>query len=170
MRMSTGVDLEGGGEIPRVDARGRRSWSLEHRQRIVAEALAPHASVAEVARRHGLNANLIFKWLKRARDGWPDRRRGLVTRRAPITFIPVEVVKEASGKEAPASVRALTVDHLARTQNALEKPSRKPQRETKGLLRRGAIEISLPNGGRVSVDSEVDEAALRRVLSAMKEL
>ncbi len=37
-------------------------------------------------------------------------------------------------------------------------------------MRRGAIEISLPNGARVSVDAEVDEAALRLVLSAIKEL
>jgi len=89
-----------------------------------------------------------------------------------MTFIPVEVIKETGGKEAAASARALTVDHIvqARTQNPLGKPSRTPQREAKGLVRRGAIEISLPNGAQVSVDAEVDEAALRLVLSAMKEL
>ncbi len=53
----------------------RRTWSLDERQRIVAEALAPGASVAAVARRHGLNANLVFKWIRRAREGWLDRRR-----------------------------------------------------------------------------------------------
>jgi transposase len=161
----------GGGETPKVDVLGRRSWSLYQRQRIVAEALTPHASVAEVARRHGLKANLIFKWLKRAKEGWPDRRRTLVTRNKPMTFIPVEVIKETVGKEAAASARALTVDHIvqARTQNPPGKPSRTPQREAKGLVRRGAIEISLPNGAQVSVDAEVDEAALRLVLSAMKE-
>jgi transposase len=161
----------GGGETPKVDALGRRSWSLYQRQRIVAEALAPNASVAEVARRHGLNANLIFKWLKRAKEGWPDRRRALVTRNKPMTFIPVEVIKEPGGKEAAASARALTVDHIvqARTQNPPGKPSRTPQREARGITRRGAIEISLPNGAQVSVDAEVDEAALRLVLSAMKE-
>src|SRR3984893_13814472 len=63
--------FRGRGEIPKVDALGRRSWSLYQRQRIVAEALAPQASVAEVARRHGLNANLIFKWLKRVKEGLP---------------------------------------------------------------------------------------------------
>ena len=40
MWTSTGVGLEGGGEIPKVDALGRRSWSLYQRQRIVAEVLA----------------------------------------------------------------------------------------------------------------------------------
>jgi hypothetical protein len=52
---------------------------------------------------------------------------------------------------------------------SIRKPSRKPRREARGITR-GAIEISLPNGARVSVDAEVDEAALRLVLSAMKEL
>jgi transposase-like protein len=47
----------------------RRTWSLDERQRIVDEALAPDASVAAVARRHGLNANLVFKWIRRARGG-----------------------------------------------------------------------------------------------------
>lgn len=172
MRTSTGVGLDGGGEVPKVDALGRRSWSLYQRQRIVAEALAPHVSVAEVARRHGLNANLIFKWLKRAKEGWPDRRRALAARGKPMTFIPVEVIKATGGKEAAAPGRTLTIDHVvpARTQNPPRKPSRKPRREARGITRRGAIETSLPNGPRVSVDAEVDEAALRRVLSAMKEL
>ena len=54
----------------------RRTRSLDERKRIVEEALAPGASVAAVARRHGLNANLIFKWIRRSREGWRDRRRG----------------------------------------------------------------------------------------------
>src|ERR1700684_732596 len=53
----------------------RRTRSLDDRKRIVEEALAPGASVAAVARRHGLNANLIFKWIRRSREGWRDRRR-----------------------------------------------------------------------------------------------
>jgi transposase len=168
MRTPAGVELEGGGEVFKVDARGRRSWSLEQRQRIVAEALAPHASVAEVARRHGLNANLIFKWLKRAKEGWPDRRRALAAPCKPMTFVPVEVTTQTGGKETTGPAHKLTIDHVvpARTQ----KPPRNPLREAKVLASRGVIEISLPNGARVSVDAEVDEAALRLVLSAMKEL
>src|SRR5208337_4638490 len=99
MRTPAGVELEGGGEVFKVDSLGRRSWSLEQRQRIVAEARAPHASVAEVARRHGLNANLIFKWLKRAKEGWPDRRQVLAVSSKPMTFVPVEVTTETGSKE-----------------------------------------------------------------------
>ena len=55
--------------------RRRTTRSLDERKRIVEEALASGVSVAAVARRHGLNANLIFKWIRRSREGWRDRRR-----------------------------------------------------------------------------------------------
>jgi transposase len=54
---------------------GKRRRSLDERKRIVKEALAPGVSVAAVARQHGLNANLVFKWIRRSREGWLDRRR-----------------------------------------------------------------------------------------------
>ena len=56
--------------------RRRTTRSLDERKRIVEEALASGVSVAAVARRHGLNANLIFKWIRRSREGWRERRRG----------------------------------------------------------------------------------------------
>ena len=43
----------------------------------------------------------------------------------------------------------------------------KPVRQTRRSARRGAMEISLPNGAKVSLDAEVDAEALRRVLSAL---
>ena len=39
-------------------------WSTEEKRSICRETRAPGLSVAQVARRHALNANLIFKWLK----------------------------------------------------------------------------------------------------------
>src|ERR1700760_4931520 len=53
----------------------RRTRGLDERKRIVEEALRPAVSVAAVARRQGLTANLIFKWIRRSREGWRDRRR-----------------------------------------------------------------------------------------------
>src|SRR3954453_6306293 len=47
--------------------RSRRSWSDDEKRKIVAEALLPGASVAEIARRHGVNANLVFNWRRSAR-------------------------------------------------------------------------------------------------------
>ena len=60
----------------------------------------------------------------------------------------------------------------SRRERKIRQRSRRESRcvRQKSWRARGAIEISLPNGARVSVDAEVDEAALRLVLSAMKEL
>lgn len=40
----------------------RRFWSASEKRRIVSESFAPGVSVAAVALRHGINANLVFKW------------------------------------------------------------------------------------------------------------
>ena len=40
----------------------RRYLELEQKRRIVEETLAEGASVAQIARVHGVNANLVFNW------------------------------------------------------------------------------------------------------------
>jgi transposase len=72
----------------------RRTRSLDERKRIVVGALVPGASVA---RRHGLNANLVFNWIRRSREGWLDRRR------EPANEKPVVVAPPERG--GPAFVR-----------------------------------------------------------------
>jgi transposase len=52
-------------------ARRRRSYSVEEKRRIVAETLKPGASVSMVARRHDVNANLVFTWRRRYRQSPP---------------------------------------------------------------------------------------------------
>ena len=47
--------------------RRRRAWSEDEKKRIVEETLQPGASVSTVARRHDINANLLFTW--RRADG-----------------------------------------------------------------------------------------------------
>jgi transposase-like protein len=47
----------------------RRRWSEAAKARILDEALAPGAVVAEVARRHRVSSSLIFTW--RSRMGRP---------------------------------------------------------------------------------------------------
>ena len=42
----------------------RRHRSKEERRRIVEESLVPGASVAVIARTHGVNANQVFHWRK----------------------------------------------------------------------------------------------------------
>ena len=40
----------------------RRRWSREEKQRIVAESARPDRTVSQVARAHGIAANLLFTW------------------------------------------------------------------------------------------------------------
>ena len=67
----------------------RQYRSLEEKQRIVGEALAEGASVAGVARAHGVNANLVFNWCRLYRAG----RLG---RRSKAKLLPVRVTGESS--------------------------------------------------------------------------
>ena len=77
------------GSMPR--RRRYRRWSAEEKRSICRQTRAPGVSVAQVARRHGLNANLIFKWLKDPRFAPAD-----AVEEAPV-FLPVEVL----GGDAP---------------------------------------------------------------------
>ena len=55
----------------------RQKHSHEKKLQVVAEALTPGVSVASVARKHGLNTNLVFSWIRMYENGAllaPDRR------------------------------------------------------------------------------------------------
>ena len=66
------------------EKRRRRRYSKDFKRRVVAETLEPGASVASVALRNGLNANVLFNW---RRD--PRFRQGGELG----AFLPVEVSK-----------------------------------------------------------------------------
>jgi transposase len=69
---------------------GRRKWSGDAKAEIMLEALAPRATVSEVARRHDLRPQQLFGWLRQARMGAEP---------APA-FVPV-VVEPAEAPVAP---------------------------------------------------------------------
>lgn len=47
----------------------RRRWADEEKGRIVAEAVAPGAVVADVARRHDMTPQHLFTWIRAAKAG-----------------------------------------------------------------------------------------------------
>lgn len=53
----------------------RRIRTLEEKLKILAEAAKPGASVALVARKHEVNANLVFAWRRLQRRGLLEERR-----------------------------------------------------------------------------------------------
>jgi transposase len=66
--------------------RRRRSWTRDEKRRIVEESLQDGASIAEVARRHELNANLLFTW---------RRKMGVESsvRKDPMPILPVTIAR-----------------------------------------------------------------------------
>jgi transposase len=72
----------------------RRRRSLEEKRRIVEETLEPGASVARVARRHTVNANQVFYWRKKYREGRLGKGRS-------SNLLPVAVSDIPSSKSGP---------------------------------------------------------------------
>ena len=73
-------------------ARRRRSWTQDEKRRIVEESLQEGASIAEVARRHELNANLLFTW---------RRKLGVApsVQNEPMPILPVTIVRGLAAQE-----------------------------------------------------------------------
>ena len=81
-----------------VNLEGRRRRSLAEKRRIVEQALAPGACVAEIARQHGINDNLIFNWRKLYLAG----RMGELSLKTE-QLLPVKIADEHSAAAAWAS-------------------------------------------------------------------
>jgi transposase len=95
--------------------------------------------VAEVALRHGVNANLLFTWKRQA------ARNGGGEGAAPVELVPVRVTPEAQRPDdAPGGRRAA--------------------REPDGG---GRMEIVFSDGAHIVVGADVDAAALGRVIRAL---
>jgi transposase len=78
----------------------RRHRSKQERRAVVEETLRPGASVAVVARRHGVNANQVFHWRKLYREG----RLGVEP--APAHLVPVRIAEVMSDERPPAKLCA----------------------------------------------------------------
>jgi len=115
----------------------RRWHSVEEKRRVVEETLQPGASVARVARAHGVNTNQVFAWRRQYRQGLLERANGET-----VGLLPVRVVKEA----APSGVVR--------------------RRSSQTLRAPGMIHIELPKG-RLRLVGCVDAEALRVVLEKL---
>ena len=73
----------------------RRSYSAQFRAQVLEQCAAPGVSVAKVALSHGINANVVHRWRREARDS-----AGLVSVRE---FVPVSV--SAPTHQACADIR-----------------------------------------------------------------
>lgn len=67
--------------------RTKRLWTAEEKRSICSQTTAPGVSVARVAQRYAMNANVIFKWLRDPRYA-PDP----LAEPDAACFLPVEIV------------------------------------------------------------------------------
>src|ERR1700712_2168425 len=79
------MSVGNGGDFA-LGERKRRSWTRDEKRRIVEESRQEGASIAEGARRHELNANLLFTW-RRKMGGAPS------VRPEPMPILPVTIAR-----------------------------------------------------------------------------
>jgi len=160
----------------------RRSWSAAQKRRIVEEAYRPGASVADIARSHGLNANQVFNWRRRSIAAAAPKAKNASLSAAQVpqgeisaaaaTFLPIGTTAPADDAGA-LLVSPPTASGIGR---AVPKGPSSANLGSAGLGsagqgmedRAGLIEIDLACGTRLRVDAFVNERALRRVLSVLK--
>jgi transposase-like protein len=82
-----GVDLMG--------RRRRRRHSAQFKQAVIGECMRPGVSIAAVALRHGLNANMLRKWVIEAEH----QRSPKPLAPAPPTFVPLALSAPAVAGE-----------------------------------------------------------------------
>lgn len=123
------------------EAARRRRFTEEFKRQVVEETLAGDASVAAIALRHRLNANLVFTWRRKLLPSLASRAA------KPVKLLPVTITDSNATVPAAAS-EPVSTSRSARRSRAL-----------------GAIEIEL-NGVRIVLKGAVDAGALRVVLAA----
>ncbi|MBZ9785824.1 transposase [Pseudomonas sp. REP124] len=76
--------------------RQRTSYPKPFKAQVVQECLQPGVSMASVALRHGINANLVRKWIPVYRDGQPP---------ALPAFVPMKLESlKQPGQQQPVSI------------------------------------------------------------------
>jgi transposase len=115
----------------------RRRRSAEEKRRIVEQTLEAGASVARVARAHGVNANQVFSWRRQYQQGLLERETSET-----LGLLPVRVVETGTGEAAGS-----------RSTQAHRTPS-------------GLIHIEFPKG-HLRIAGRVDTEALRVVLEKL---
>lgn len=99
------MDTSGKSDAAAGEPATRRLRTLEEKLSILAEASRPGASVAAVARKHGLNANLVFAWRRLHRLGLLEAQRHAPPL-LPVTITTPTVTPTRRGRAVTATGRA----------------------------------------------------------------
>ena len=138
------------GALPeRVEVRARperrRRWSSAAKLAIIRETLASGTTAQAVADRHGIGTGLIYTWRKQ------------MLRAAMAGFAAVEIKPDVPAALPGPDTAAPPPSPPLLSPPAVASSSAMP----------GGIEIELPSGVRLRFGSDVDGAALQRILAAL---
>lgn len=137
----------------------RRNYSEAEKAAVVAEASAPGVTVREVSQRLGIAESLIYNWRS-------AQRKAESIASEPLQFIPYGVVTDAVATEPGMALMSATPAPAPAKPSPTAAPTDDLVRAHPGA-RPGGIDIDLPTGVRLSVDSYINEKALARVLRAL---
>ena len=122
----------------------RRRRTVAEKRAIVEESMTPGMSVAQVSRRHEVNANQIFAWRRQYQAGLLE------------------------AKDAEAALRLLPVQvAVARSSAGEGKAPRRRNGAAQERLSAGVIEIEFTGGERLRVHGTVDAATLAQVITVL---
>ncbi|XKM37783.1 IS66-like element accessory protein TnpA (plasmid) [Rhizobium ruizarguesonis] len=130
-------------QVRHVGRDGRRRYDPASIDRLVAACLEPGVSVSRLALEHGVNANLVRKWIKKAQQ----------VRSGPVAsaFIPVQLAADGN---LPVQ-RAGWDRHSTSDNDPLKKPG-----QIGGQSYAAKVSALLPNGVNLTVEcSDVDGLA-----------
>lgn len=136
-----GIDEEGSAERAT-----RRIRTLEEKLAILKEAAEPGVSIAAVARKHGMNANLLFGWRRLHRRGVLESRRHAKT----VPLLPVKITTPTLTPSDPTSGRVVR--------------SRGSRRAPPDTAMGSCVELLLPDGMRVRLHGQAQRTVLERIL------
>lgn len=142
MQVDTSAEHVMGAEKSVTGVRTRKRRPIQEKLQIVRETLQSEASVAVIARRHGVNANQVFTWRRQFQRGQLKGRSGARAKEAVV--LPVQIAELPRARTASNNGEAVPLPHGA------------PR-----------IEIELANGPRVKIwdiGSETLRALIRELV------
>ena len=124
----------------RMARRTKRLWTDEEKRSICFQTTASGVSVAQVARRYAMNANMIFKWLRDPRyTANPEAVEDLSS--DPPCFLPVEIVDQPRNDDTSSTIDPVPAQN--------------------------AIEIDIAGGHRLRIIGSYDPEALARLIRGL---
>ena len=125
----------------RVNRTGRRTYTAAYKLDLVRRCSEPGVSVAGVAMAHGINANLVRRWIVRQRRAASD-----ATPKLNVPLLPVVIEAPTSGQgRADGQAQLATRRHRSGA---------------------GSIEIEL-SGARIHLRGEIDATSLTTVIDIL---